>query len=618
MDEQEKKIKEIIFPYLKSMSYHLYKTKPKELTMFMIDFLQKECGYTSSGLTIEEKKELERLRVEVKRYREMEAHQVEKENKEEESEENSDDVLSEEEKDVVNEIVNSKSSGSMKPIKKVSHRTSVSAEVYGLHNSKEDFKPRVIQKTEEQISRIKAIILRSFMFSSLDKNDLEIVINAMEEKKFTANQIVINQGEDGNCLYVVETGELDCYKLFMNNSQSQSQMNSNSRSVSKDPSALSFKASTTSEGKFLKTYTSGEAFGELALLYNAPRAATVKAKTDVVLWALDRETFNHIVKEAAQKKRERYEMFLKQVDILSTIEPYELMTICDAMKTGVYHKDGFIIKEKEMGDVFYILEEGECKAMKTLEPGKAMEEIKDYHKGDYFGERALISGDPRYANIVATSDVVKVISLDRNSFKRLLGPIEDILKRNMEKYKVYCQVEEEKPKEEQKIVLVEDIIQDETKEEKKEEIKEEEVKVAEVKEENKVEEESKEEEIDMEKYRAYYPKEEMKNGSLPLFTEKILSELPQESQPIPTGIPPVPAPVKKITPTSSPKNSPIPPCPAVVIPVLTSKETTSSSIPKPPEVILPVLSSKPKEEPVSTGIPKAPLMLPSMKIVPSS
>ena len=483
MDEQEKKIKEIIFPYLKSMSYHLYKTKPNDLTMFMIDFLQKECGYTSSGLTIEEKKELERLRVEVKRYREMEKHQVENENKEEESEENSDDVLSEEEKDVVNEIVNSKSSGSMKPIKKVSHRTSVSAEVYGLHNSKEDFKPRVIQKTEEQISRIKAIILRSFMFSSLDKNDLEIVINTLEEKKFSANQIVINQGEDGNCLYVVETGELDCYKLFMNNSQSQSQMNSNSRSVSKDPSALSFKASTTSEGKFLKTYTSGEAFGELALLYNAPRAATVKAKTDVVLWALDRETFNHIVKEAAQKKRERYEMFLKQVDILSTIEPYELMTICDAMKTGVYHKDDFIIKENEIGDVFYILEEGECKAMKTLEAGKAMEEIKDYHKGDYFGERALISGDPRYANIVATSDVVKVISLDRNSFKRLLGPIEDILKRNMEKYKVYCKVEEEKPKEEKKIVLVEDIIQDEAKEEVKEEEVKEELK-EEVKEEN--------------------------------------------------------------------------------------------------------------------------------------
>lgn len=66
----------------------------------------------------------------------------------------------------------------------------------------------------------------------------------------------------------------------------------------------------------MKTYEPGEAFGELALLYNAPRAATIKAKTDCLLWVLDRNTFNHIVKDASMRKREKYEDFLKSVTLL--------------------------------------------------------------------------------------------------------------------------------------------------------------------------------------------------------------------------------------------------------------------------------------------------------------
>lgn len=49
------------------------------------------------------------------------------------------------------------------------------------------------------------------------------------------------------------------------------------------------------------------------MLYNAPRAATIKAKTDAVLFALDRVTFNNIVKEAAEKKRKNNEEVLKRV-----------------------------------------------------------------------------------------------------------------------------------------------------------------------------------------------------------------------------------------------------------------------------------------------------------------
>ena len=95
------------------------------------------------------------------------------------------------------------------------------------------------------------------------------------------------------------------------------------------------------EPTYLKTYVPGESFGELALLYNAPRAAAIKAKTDCVLFGLDRDCFNNIVKEAACKKRLKYEEFLKTNALFNGIDPYFATKIAD----------GLSFKECKTGDV---------------------------------------------------------------------------------------------------------------------------------------------------------------------------------------------------------------------------------------------------------------------------
>jgi len=181
------------------------------------------------------------------------------------------------------------------------------------------------------------------------------------------------------------------------------------------------------EKQSLKQYKAGDVFGELALLYNAPRAATIQAETESLLWVLDRQTFNHIVKDASQKKREKYENFLSTVPILQNMDHYERSKLADAIKEKKFAAGSQVIKQGEQGDSFYILVDGD--AYVTLN-ASGDEVVMKYQPGDYFGELALLKDEPRAANVFAKSDC-KCISLDRKSFKRLLGPLNKILKRNM-------------------------------------------------------------------------------------------------------------------------------------------------------------------------------------------
>jgi len=72
------------------------------------------------------------------------------------------------------------------------------------------------------------------------------------------------------------------------------------------------------------TYEHKGSFGELALLYNMPRAATIKAKSDGLLWAMDRQIFRRIVLKSAFKKRKMYEELIEVVPMLKTLQVKKL------------------------------------------------------------------------------------------------------------------------------------------------------------------------------------------------------------------------------------------------------------------------------------------------------
>ncbi|KAF3918801.1 hypothetical protein AA313_de0204459 [Arthrobotrys entomopaga] len=285
-------------------------------------------------------------------------------------------------------------------------RTSVSAESMVPSASNEDWTPPFTKKTDDQLHRLTVAIADNLLFRNLDEEQTKQVLGALTEKTIRHKDTrIITQGDVGDFFYVVEKGVFDVYV-------------NPTGSMTSGPDGM---------GKKVTTIEAGGSFGELALMYNAPRAATVISTIpDSILWSLDRVTFRKILMENTFKKRRMYEAFLETVPLLSGLMPYERSKIADALETKTYTPDTIIIQEGDPGDNFYIVEQGTAEVKKRSE-GAAV--LKTYTKGDYFGELALLNDAPRAASVVA-KDKVKVATLGKEGFQRLLGPVTEIMRRN--------------------------------------------------------------------------------------------------------------------------------------------------------------------------------------------
>ncbi|KAH9951849.1 protein kinase A regulatory subunit [Amylocystis lapponica] len=289
----------------------------------------------------------------------------------------------------------------------LARRTSVSAESIAVDSETDEPLP-VFPKTPDQLRRIRASIATNFIFRDLDEEQETGVLNAMQESKVMQDEIVIRQGDVGEFFYVVEDGWLNCYI----------------RPEPLPPAWLTGnEVSNTSYEKFLQPGYHPEfgksSFGELALMYGHPRAATVLAMEPSTLW------------------RTMYEQFLTSVPLLTSLEPEERSKIADALVSRLYVDGDAVVRQGEMGDTFFFVEEGEAVVTKTISGDSGeIKEVGRLGKGDYFGELSLLRLAPRAATVSAvirpdtSTPKLKVAALDAHAFTRLLGPLREIMERN--------------------------------------------------------------------------------------------------------------------------------------------------------------------------------------------
>merc|ERR1719335_240021 len=101
----------------------------------------------------------------------------------------------------------------------------------------------------------------------------------------------------------------------------------------------------------------GTAFGELALMYDAPRAATVTCVSQgAKVWALDRRDFQILIMDQQEQKQEKYQGWLQDVPLLQTLNHFELSQVADLVEAELFEEGDEIFNQGDEGDKFYILE----------------------------------------------------------------------------------------------------------------------------------------------------------------------------------------------------------------------------------------------------------------------
>jgi len=184
------------------------------------------------------------------------------------------------------------------------------------------------------------------------------------------------------------------------------------------------------DSKHVQTVKAGGSFGELALLYLVPRAATVQAAEDSSVWVIDRRNFKQILMKASDQKLDEYVRNLNRVKILDTLLKDEKRAIAQALVEMHFSKDEVILQQGELGNTFYILYHGEVSVIKDGKEIQRLKTDKNKEQAHPFGERALLNNEPRAATVKVVSETAKALALDRESFSMLLGPLSDIIQRN--------------------------------------------------------------------------------------------------------------------------------------------------------------------------------------------
>jgi len=284
-------------------------------------------------------------------------------------------------------------------------------------------------KSVERITEIVGVLRAHPLFALCDESVLTDVAHAMREQIAREGEAVITQGDVGDKLYVVAEGELAAFIQKGDGQAAAADGGSTTASFKRRVSSKDVLVAATAAGECVCKYGAGDSFGELALLYDSLRAASVRCTSRVcLLYSLNRMEFRNLLLVAFQAAKAGLQQRLGTVPILQGLPSDELAQLAAALSTHEYEAGEYILELGAEADALYLVLQGE---VACHQGGGSELRLTD---GAFFGESCLAAAPAgeappkRQANVVAVSHV-RCARLAASDCEAILGTLHSAVDR---------------------------------------------------------------------------------------------------------------------------------------------------------------------------------------------
>ena len=255
--------------------------------------------------------------------------------------------------------------------------------------------PSFVHSAQDQKVILQAL-QKNFVFSDKSNDELQLLVAAFEKCSFACSDVIIQQGEPGDYFYILQSGSVE----FMVDGSTVGQ-----------------------------TARPGASFGELALLYTTPRAATVVATAAKTtrLFRVQQVAVRAILQSHTEERMQQKMGLLRGVDFLQSLTEADLNRLAAVMRLRLFQKNQVLVRQGQPQEEFWIIQQGRVVRRSKDAARKTCKETLKV--GDCFGNEALTSTKSINTATVEAKTAGVAFTIDKITFEKVLGTMSSLTQR---------------------------------------------------------------------------------------------------------------------------------------------------------------------------------------------